>query len=335
MRDTPLNRLLAWAVLGAVLSTQYPVPGAAQDIPAIGQPTADFYGAAGSGVKVAWQLDRAEVPEDGEVVATLKVTNVTNPGKVTRPDLKNRDDFRTLFVVTDVPGPPAVGPREVAFAYRLRPRNRQTAEVPGLRFHYYNRAAAAGKQFPLTTAAAVPITVTAVAPKAAAPAVPLAEPDRLFAVATGPDVLGRPATTPGMWAWVAIGLAGPVSAAVWFVLWQRLYPGAARLARIRRSRAARRAVDAIRRAGRAPDPPAAVAAAVLGYLRARHPLPPGAATPPEVAAALAEFGVPAADAAATADLLRACDAARFAPAGDGGAGLAAVAEALVARLEAA
>jgi hypothetical protein len=333
MRDTSPSRLLAWAVCAAVLGTPHPAP--AQDIPAVGQPTADFYGAAGSGVKVAWQLDRTEVPEDAEVVATLKVTNVTNPAKVTRPDLKNRDDFKALFVVTDVPGPPAVGPREVAFAYRLRPRNRQTAEVPGLRFHYYNPAAAAGRQFPLTTAKPVPITVTAAAPKPAAPAVPLAEPDHLFTVFTGPGVLGRPALTPGMWAWAAIGLAGPVAAAVWFVLWQRLYPGAARLARIRRSRAARRATDAIRRVYRTPDPPAAVAAAVLGYLQARHPLPPGAATPSEVAAALAELGVPAVECAAAAGLLRACDAARFAPGAGGWAPLVAGAEALIARLEAA
>ena len=139
---------------------------------------------------------------------------------------------------------------------------------------------------------------------------------------------------PCRWAWSAAALFGPLAAGAWFLAWRRIYPDAARAARMRRSRAARRATDAIRKSGRAPDPPAAIAAAVLGYLRTRFPLPESAVTPSEIAAALSEAKVPTDAAEAAADVFRGCDRARFAPPGDSGASLAADAEAAVARLEA-
>lgn len=104
---------------------------------------------------------------------------------------------------------------------------------------------------------------------------------------------------------------------------------------MRRSRAARRAIEGIRRAGRHPDPGAAIAGAVLGYLRARFPLPPAAVTPSEVGAALAELGLPAPECTAVADFFRACDAARFSEGSDSSTSLATAAEPLVTRLEAA
>jgi len=106
------------------------------------------------------------------------------------------------------------------------------------------------------------------------------------------------------------------------------------MAHLRRSRAARRATDAIRKSGRAPDPPAVIAAAVLSYLRTRFPLPESAVTPAEIAAALLESRVPAEMAEEVAEVFRDCDRARFAPPGDSGAGLAADAEAAITRLEA-
>jgi hypothetical protein len=129
-------------------------------------------------------------------------------------------------------------------------------------------------------------------------------------------------------------MLGPLVAGGWYALWRRMYPDAVRLARMRRSRAARRAVDGIRRAGRSPDPPGTIAAAVLGYLRARYPLPPGAETPGELGDALRAAGLPDAEADAAVGFFRRCDEARFAPPGDTGLSLAAEAEALVARLEA-
>lgn len=308
----------------------------AQEIPVVGRPTEHFYGAAGRGVQVTLRPDKLEVPEDGEIVATLTATNVTNPRQVTRPDLKKLDDFHALWVITDnADAAPDAQATEVKFTYRLRPRNRKTDQLPVFVFHYFNPAAAAGKQFMTAKSKPIPITVTAAAPKAPPPAIPMTEPDHLFAVANGPELLDNRPLSPTLWSWLVLGVAGPVLAVGWYAAWRWTYPGAAKLAQRQRSKAARRASEAIRRAGHAPDPPAAIAAAVLGYLRARFPLPIGAVTPSEVGAALGQLGLPQPECDAVADVLRECDAARFSPASDIGVSLASDAEALVARLEAA
>jgi hypothetical protein len=161
----------------------------------------------------------------------------------------------------------------------------------------------------------------------------MVEADHLFHVATGPEVLRTP-FVPCQWAWLAVGLFGPLAAGAWFLVWRRIYPDAARMAHIRRSRAARRALDAIRKSGRTLDPPATIAAAVLSYLRTRFPLPESAVTPSEIAGELTEAQVPSEVAEDIADVFRACDHARFAPPGDRGASLADAAEAAIARLEA-
>jgi hypothetical protein len=307
----------------------------ARDVPVVGQPVANFYKAQGSGVKVAWSLDRTTVPEDEDIVATLIIKGATNPQQIVRPDLKKLDAFESRFVVTDArDAPPTAAAKEVRFSYRLRPRSRSVKEVPSLIFCYHDPAAAEGKQFPTTKAVFVEITVTAPRPKTPPPALPLSEPDHLFRSTTGSQVLGARPFSPGVWTWIVFALTGPLLATVWYVAWRRVFPDAARLARIRRTRAARRATDAIRRAGRAVDPPAAIGVAVLGYLRSRFPLPPGAVTPTEIGSALAELGLLAADCDAVADFFRSCDAARFAPPGDNGVSLAADSEALVNRLEA-
>ncbi|MBN9121043.1 MAG: hypothetical protein J0I06_18145 [Planctomycetes bacterium] len=292
------------------------------------EPTEDYYGAKGR-VKVAWEVPRATVIEGHDLVATLVVTGATNPTEVEKPDLTKLKAF-DVFTVTNVADPPRTpDDKVVRFGYKLRPRNRAVDRVPALKFRYFNRAAAEGKQFPSTYAESVAIAVTEPPPPVP---VPMTEPDRLFSVATGPDVLNGP-FVPCAWAWGAAALFGPLAALGWFLAWRRVYPNGHRLAQMRRSRAARRATDAIRRAGRTPDPPAAIASAVLGYLRTRYPLPESAATPSEIAAALAESKVPPEEAERVADVFRGCDRARFAPPSDSGSSLAADAEAALARLE--
>jgi hypothetical protein len=175
------------------------------------------------------------------------------------------------------------------------------------------------------------IKVTAARPRPS-PAIPLNAPDHLFEVATGPLILGEP-FNPGAWAWVVLLLAGPLVAVSWFVVWRRVYPDAARLARLRRTRAVRRVNDAICRAGRTADPPAAIEVAILGYLRTRFPLPPGAETPPEVREALVSAGLPVPAADDVEAFLRRCDEARFAPTRDAATSLGPDTAALVARLE--
>jgi len=205
--------------------------------------------------------------------------------------------------------------------------------LPTLAFHYYNPAAATGKQFPLTTAKEVRITVAAPRQKAEPAAIPLTEPEWLMSYAPRPVSLSR-SMIAAEWVWLALALAGPIAALAWYFAWRRIYPDAARLAQMRRTRAARRANNLIRRAHRAPDPPTAVAAAVLGYLRARFPLPPAAVTPGEIGSELGEVGLPRADCLAVEDFFRATDAARFTAMGDNAASLSHDAIALVARLEA-
>ncbi len=304
------------------------------EAPLINQPSANFYHAQGSAVKVSWSVEPKVVPDGGELTATLIITGATNPRRIVRPDLKKLIDFQSRFAITDnADPPPGEGATEVKFSYKLRPQNRSVDKVPMLEFYFYNPAAPAGKSsFPLTTARAVPITVTE-APKNEPPVIPLGEPDRLFVVATGQQLLEKGQFVPDYWLWLVVGLSGPLCALGWFVVWQRVFPDAVRLARMRRSRAARRAIDAIHRAHRTSDPPAVIAVAVLGYLRTRFPFPPGAATPSEIESALDELRVSTPDCVAVAEFFRTCDAARFAPPGDNGASLAADAEALITRLE--
>jgi hypothetical protein len=297
---------------------------------------AHYYKARGIGLQVKWEVPLTTVEEGRELTATLVVGSarypVLNPTEVVKPDLSKLPRFANLFSVTDVKDPPPqADAKEVRFTYKLKPRNRLVTEVPPFEFYYLNPSAPPNKDpYRYTVAASITISVTEPPPK---PVIPMPEADRLFDIATGPDVLGAP-FVPCQWAWLAAGLFGPLAALGWFLVWRRIYPNAARLAHIRRSRAARRATDAIRRAHRTPDPPATIAAAVLGYLRARFPLPDSAVTPSEIGAALVEADVPHELAEQIADVFRACDRARFAPADDEAGALAAGAETAVARLEA-
>lgn len=331
-RRTPRQGLAR--MLALLLAVSIASPVAAQDQTLLNQPTAHYYHAQGSAVKVAWTVEPLSIPEDGELTATLTITGAANPQDIVRPGLKKLPEFQSRFVITDAATPPSAEPaREVKFVYQLRPRNRSVDQVPLLEFHYFNPTASAGKkQFPLAIARAVPITVTE-SLKVEPPATPLVAPNELFVIARGPELLDRQSVTEGFRPWLAVGLLGPLGAVGWYWAWRRLYPDAARQARLRRSWAGRRAHDALRRAHACSDPAAAISAAVLAYLHSRFPFPSGAATPGEIEAALVELKVPTEDCLLVAEFFRNCDAARFAPTGDVATSLAADAEAIVNRLE--
>lgn len=300
------------------------------------EPKEHYYQAKGAAIGVRWVVEPKEVPVGRDLSATLVITGATNPTEIVKPDLRKLKSF-DVFKVTDVADPPrTAGDKEVRFAYKLAPRSTAVKEIPPLEFAYFNPNAAEGKRFPVTRTDRdedAPITVRE-APKPERPITPLDAPDHLLALETGPGVLGSGPFVPCRWAWLAAACFGPLAAVGWFLAWRRVYPDAARLARIRRSRAARRATEAIRKAGRTPDPSATIAHAILGYLRTRFPLPESAVTPSEIAHALREFEVPAEVADQTQTVFRACDRARFAPAVGTDASLAGAAEALLARLEA-
>jgi hypothetical protein len=291
----------------------------------------DYYRAKGAGIGVRWEVPRPSAEEGRELRATLVISRAINPSEILRPDLKSIPAFANAFSITDVPDtPPTEGVNEVRFTYQLKPRNRSVTEIPALKFYYFNPTAAPNKAFPMTMAEAVPITVTEPPPP---PLVRMMEDDRLFHVATGRVILKAP-LAPGLWAWLGLGLFCPLAAGTWYLAWRRSYPGEARLTRLRWIRAARRAADAIRRADRGPDPPAAIAAALLGYLRVRFPHHDGAVTPSEIAAALVDAEVPDAVASRVALVFRATDRARFAPSGEGASALATSALAAISLLEA-
>lgn len=326
-------RRSGWAAVLFVLGTPYSVLGTQG--PELFAPPAGQIDtkARGQSVETTWAVDRNAIPEGEAVTATLTVRGATNPAEVVRPDLRQVQAFADRFEVDDVPGPaPPPDAKELAFVYRLKPRNRSVNRLPSLDFPYRKAGVTAGNPYMNARARGIDIVVTAAVAKPAPPPVPLAEPDRLFAVVEVGS--GREPFAPGVWAWLLAALAGPLAAGGWYAGWRWKYPGAARAARLRRARAARRAASAVRRAGRTADPPATVAAAVLGYLRARYPLPPGTDTPAEVGEAVRAAGLPDDPAAGVEAFLRDCDAARFGGTGDTGVSLGAEASALLARLEA-
>lgn len=300
------------------------------DIPPIERQTADFYGAIATGrvgVQVAWSTDHTEVPLDSETLLTLTVRNAANPSELTKPDLPGRDDFARDFQVVAVPdAPPQADAAEVRFAYRLRPRALGTATVPALRFRYYRPDLPDGRRFPTTYADALTLTVTPPKPKVTptVAAIPLDAPESFFALTdeTPPFLLGR-------FGWLVPVASVPVVVVGWVFAWRRLFPDAARMARLRRSRAARVAFHRLKMARTSVDPVEDTAVAVRDYLVTRFGIPPTAQTPIEVADGLRlvdrETLVDGAEA-----FLRACDAARFAATHDNGLSLTLQAEALVA-----
>jgi len=133
------------------------------------------------------------------------------------------------------------------------------------------------------------------------------------------------------WVNVAIMLAvPPFACVVWFLLWSRRNPSAARLAHVRRSRAAS---EALRDISVACGRPGGLAATVLGYLHNRAGVSRNAVTPTDVKTSLAGKA-PDNLVERTVALLRACDAARFGLPTSSERDLAATAEALVLDWEA-
>jgi hypothetical protein len=286
--------------------------------PAFFEPKEHYYKAQGVGVTAVWSVSSKTVPEDGELTATLTVAGeLIHPEQIVRPNLQSLPEFAERFLlVENVAGQPvAANAKSVSFIYRLRPRNRSVDQLPTLEFFYLNPHAPEDRRFMKTRAKKVEITVTAASPKPVqpAPAIPLVARDELFQLATGPALLSGPSFVPGVGSWLALLIGGVACAFGWYVLWQRLYPDAARQARLRRHRAVRYALNGIRRAGKESDSAAAIAAAVLNYLRERFSLPEGAETSGEIGDALRSAGLTSAEAERAAAFFRRGDAARFAP----------------------
>jgi len=290
------------------------VPTRLEQIGAVARSQPDFYGAiAGPGetVRVEWKLS-ASAAELGESVRlTLTVRNAVNPQELTRPDLGKRADFAALFsLIEPVPDPqPAADATAVEFVYSLRPRNVGTQTVPSVKYAFYHPRFPKGREMQaryleeLTLAVTKPVVTVA-------PPVPLTGPESFFAPASGS--YASAGTVPGTY-WLSLLCGAPAVLVCWVVLWRWLFPDATRLARLRRNRAVRRTLDRLRAANRAADPAGATATAIRDYLSARFGLSPVAATPAEVSEGLTELTVPPERVSEADELLRRCDADRFAP----------------------
>ncbi|MEO2088113.1 MAG: hypothetical protein ABGY75_01270 [Gemmataceae bacterium] len=304
------------ALLLLLVSPAAPRPSV-NDLSPVDRQRDDFYGAISGGKKVtaAWALSTDKAKLGADLTLTLTVTNAANPHELSRPPLADRDDFRKLFgVIEDIPGPaPPPDAAKVEFRYKVRPRAEGAFRVPELKYLYYAQAAPPDRRFQTAFVAAVPFSVSK-PPVPKSPVVPLDGPPQFFQVRSA--AVFPPAGGPGPWWWAGLLGGAAVLAVGWIVGWRVLNPDAARLARVRRTRAVRVSLDRLRAAGRSPDPTAATAAAFRRYLHDRFGLPYSATTPAEVAAGLTGLNLPPDRIAEAEQLLRACDAARFAPVGD-------------------
>jgi hypothetical protein len=305
-------------------------------VPVVGRPERDFYNAIGTGVTLRPEASPTQLTTADWITFTLTIDKLDNAPDVEKPSLHTLTDFQPFQVVETADLDPSLDPatpgRRV-FVYRLRPASESVALIPEVPFAYFDpkRVAAPDRprdRFPKTFSSAIPIRlIRPVQPPAAI--VPLDVP--AFATKLAP-VSESPISIPS-WVW-PVGLAAPPLLALgWVVLWRRLYPDAARLVRLKRIRAVRAALKAFATARGRDDPPAAVADAFLGYLRERFGLSPFARTPAEVADALRAAACAPGHAEQVASFLRACDAARFAPAHAADDELADEAERLVVALE--
>jgi hypothetical protein len=285
------------------------------DIPLVGRPDFPFSEASGS-FKVKMRAAPTKLAAEDRLTLTL---TVAANGQVYLPpqriDLRQLPAFAENFHIEETEAAPRqtdLGTWE--FVYRIRPRSTAVREVPGLPFVYYNPDIPfPSRRFQVDYTDAVPIEVTehAVFP------VRLAGPEEAFQLADGPEVLAHqsPWKLPGPLVLGLVALVPPLLCVVWYVAWRRLYPDAARRARIRRSWAARQALQALRRTGRlTPQQQADLAAGVAAqYLRNRLDLAPAEPTPDEIAEHMKRMGCSSGLTERAAAFFRSCDSARFGP----------------------
>jgi hypothetical protein len=298
----------------------------------------NFGGAVGN-YRITYTASPTELAVEDPLKLVVRIT-----GSGPKKHLPDRAKLRLFppemardFYVEDVPREDRYLPRERAweFVYRLRPKRVSVKRIPPLEFVYYDPSLRLYQ--PTRTRGTIVLKVTpraqAVLPSQVMRLPPA--PDRFYELATGEGVLGRSRHAGEFSPLLLAGLVlvPPGLCAAWYLLWRRLHPEAGWRARRRRSRAAREALAALQQLS--PEGAGERTAWVLaGYLRQRLDLKGTEPTPEEVSAHLGRAGVSAAVTGQVATLLRACDAARFAPAPHAGTiGLTADACAVVQALE--
>jgi hypothetical protein len=306
-------------LLAAALLLAVALPATGADEPPVKNRPAHFNGAAGS-FRVTTEAKPTELRLDQTLTLTVRILPtgpVTQPPR--RPNLREVPAFEERFFIENLPDPTGahVDGEPWEFVYRLKPRDTKVDAIPSLPFIYYKP----GQSYQTTYAHSIPLTVKPAdtVPQVEGGSAPASGrvPESVYQLAEGPAVLGRPS------AWSLVGpmaaglvlLGTPVVCIGWYLLWRRLYPDAARLARQRRSQAAQHALKALHALRKqAPGEQARQAAAIVAaYLRQRVDLPAVTPTPEEAAAHLRRAGITADATGQVARFFQTCDAVRFAP----------------------
>jgi hypothetical protein len=300
-----------------------------EDIPLVGRP-ADLPFSGASASFVVLPGPEYHVPFRAQTVADrtrleaqspLRFTvNIIAQGRVHRPpariDLREVPAFNRAFYIEDVVdgNKEQIAATAWRWVYRLKPRGAWVDEIPAVPFVFYNPdLRPVEKAFQVIWTDAVPLTVEPPEP----PPVPLDLPESMMTLAGGPGVLAQrqPWRLPGAVVLAMMLAAPPLACLIWYRLWRRRYPDAARSAQMRRSWAARRALRLLDAAPAEPGSPRGdhVAGVLADYLRERFDRAPAEPTPAEAADLLRRHGCPAELVERIDRLLRACAAERFPP----------------------
>jgi hypothetical protein len=301
------------------------VAGARADEPPLRNRPPRFNGAVGS-FKITTEAKPTSLHLDETLTLTVRIT-ATGPVQrpPTRPDLRDEPKFVEKFHIEALPVPDdqSADRSPWEFVYRLKPRDAQVDAVPSLQFVFYRPATSPSARgaFQTVYTKHIPLTVkppkaTSSPPSPAAPR-PIEAPEWAWQITEGEAVLHRPGPSmvPGVVIALLVLLGMPGLSAVWYLVWQRRYPAAARLAALQRSEAARQALHSLRSVPRLPpeDQPRQAGAVVTTYLRQRTVLSIAEPTAVEVAAALRGAGCSEPLAGEVGRFFREVDEARFAP----------------------
>jgi hypothetical protein len=290
----------------------------AEDVPVVGRPVDLPFSEASGWFEVQARAEPATLAAESPLTFTLMVRAVRPPRRPPqRLDLRQMPDFAEQFYLEDS-GEEAARPDEHTweFSYRLKPKNVDVRAIPSLPFVYFNPyLLTASKGFQVLYTDPIPLHV--LPPETVQ--MPVQGPESAFLPSTGNEVLERrtPWTQPSSTTILALLIAPPFSCLIWYLIWRRMYPDAARLADQRRSRAARQALNALHAARRldVETRAARIANLVAVYLQQRIDLTVAEPTPHEVAALFAQHGCSTALTERAVHFFEMCDRVRFLPAG--------------------
>lgn len=324
MSRARLALVLLVLICGTKVRADAGEPAESDAVPVVGRPVDLPFSEASGWFEVQAHAEPTTLQAETPLTFTLTVKAVR---PVRRPpqriDLRQLPDFAEQFYIEDS-SEEAARPddRTWEFAYRLKPRRTEVREIPSLPFVYFNPyLLTASKGFQVLYTDPIPLHVL---PHETVQ-VPVQGPESAFVLDTSPAVLERqtPWTPPSLGTIAMLLLAPPLGCVVWYFIWRRLYPDAARLASQRRSRAARRALQALRSARRldAEARAARIAATVTGYLQQRLDLTIAEPTPHEIALLAVQHDFPSSLTEQAIRFFETCDCARFQPEGGTGVSL--------------